>query len=253
MQADEGLAAGVQLLAPLIQAHGFAFVTLAGGQGSGGWRLRGTRQTGAYLLDPSHTHRYDWEVPTAAALDYLASRPEVDTDRIAYMGYSWGGYFVPRAAAFEKHIAACVGACLLPDVYTPVVRTMGVEQLLATGSAVTANQLTTKQRYALVEGMPRFGFPNGAEDLPAWGEMIKQMNLWGLEDKITCPVLNISTTGEGKDMYEIARTFFDALPNPLNRFVLTTEEEGAELHTVRGNSSLLHQIEFDWLDEVMAT
>jgi hypothetical protein len=78
---------------------------------------------------------------------------------------------------------------------------------------------------ALGEGMPRFGFRNGAEDLPAWG----------------------------KDMYESARTFFDALPNPLNRFVLTTEEEGAELHTVRGNSSLLHQIEFDWLDEVMAT
>ena len=36
MQADEALAAGVQLLAPLIQAHGFTFVMLAGGQGSGG-------------------------------------------------------------------------------------------------------------------------------------------------------------------------------------------------------------------------
>jgi hypothetical protein len=137
-------------------------------------------------------------------------------------------------------------------VYTPVVQTMGVEQLLAAGSPVSAEQLTIKQRYALEEGMPRFGFSNGARDLPAWGEMIKQMNLSGLEDQITCPVLNISTTGEGKDMYDAARSFFDALPNPLNRFVLTTEKEGAELHTVRGNSSLLHQIEFDWLDEVMA-
>jgi hypothetical protein len=54
-------------------------------------------------------------------------------------------------------------------------------------------------------------------------------------------------------MYESARAFFDALPNPLNRSVLTTEEQGAELHTVRGNSSLLHQIEFDWLDEVLAS
>jgi pimeloyl-ACP methyl ester carboxylesterase len=214
--------------------------------------FEGPGQTGAYLLDPSLTYRYDWEVPTAAALDYLVGRPEVDADRIAYMGYSWGGYFVPRAAAFEKRIAACVAACLLPDVYTPVVRTMGVEQLLAAGSAVSAEQLTTKQRYALEEGMPRFGFTNGAEDLAAWGDMIKKMNLWGLEDKITCPILNISTTGEGTDMYESARTFFDALSNPLNRFVLTTEEQGAELHTVRGNSSLLHQIEFDWLDEIMA-
>jgi hypothetical protein len=77
------------------------------------------------------------------------------------------------------------------------------------------------------------------------------MNLWGLEDLITCPVLNISTAGEGKGMYESARRFFDGLSNPRNRFVLTTEEQGAELHTVRGNSSLLHQIEFDWLDEVL--
>ena len=43
-------------------------------------------------------------------------RPEVDPDRIAYIGYSWGGYLVPRAAAFEKRIAACIADCLLPDI-----------------------------------------------------------------------------------------------------------------------------------------
>ena len=53
-------------------------------------------------------------------------------------------------------------------------------------------------------------------------------------------------------MYRNARDFFDKLPNPLNRFVLTTEEQGAEMHCQRGNSSLLHQLIFDWLDEVPA-
>ena len=170
--------------------------------------FEGPGQTGAFLLDPSLTYRYDWEVPTAAVLDYLVSRPEVDADRIAFIGYSWGGYFVPRAAAFDKRIAACVGDCLLPDVHTPVIWTMGVEDLISAGAAFDADQLTAKQRYSLEEGMPRFGFPNGIDDLPAWAEL-------------------------------------------LNRFVLTSEEQGAEMHTRRGNSSLLHQIDFDWLDEIL--
>ncbi|MCW2526502.1 MAG: alpha/beta-hydrolase, partial [Pseudonocardiales bacterium] len=213
--------------------------------------FEGPGQSGAYLLDPTLTYRYDWEVPTTAAVDYLIGRCEVDADRIGYIGYSWGGYFVPRAAAFEQRIAACVAACLLPDVYTPVVQTMGVEELMESGKPIEESHLTTKQRYSLEEGMPRFGFPNGAADLPAWGEQMKNMNLWGLQDRITCPVLNISTTGEGAGMIDSARRFFEVLPNPLNQFVLTTEEQGAEMHTVRGNSSLLHQIEFDWLDEVL--
>ncbi len=213
--------------------------------------FEGPGQTGAYLLDRSLTYRYDWEVPMAAVVDYLVSRPEVDADRIAFMGYSWGGYFVPRAAAFEKRIAACVADCLLPDVYTPVIRTMGMEQLLSSGTEIDPDQLTTKQRYTLEEGMPRFGFPNGIGELQAWADSLKKMTLWDLEREITCPLLNLSSTGEGKAMYDNARSFFDALTNPLNRFVLTDDEQGAEMHTQRGNSSLLHQIEFDWLDEVL--
>jgi hypothetical protein len=158
---------------------------------------------------------------------------------------------VPRAAAFETRIAACVAACLLPDVDTPVVQTMGVQELIESGQPIQENQLTTKQRYSIEEGMPRFGFPNGIADLPASGQQMKHANLWGLQNQITCPALNISTTGEGDGVIDSAQRFFDALPNPLTWFVLTTEDEGAELHTVRAHSSLLDQIEFGWLDEVL--
>jgi len=30
------------------------------------------------------------------------------------------------------------------------------------------------------------------------------------------------------------------------------EDQGTEMHCQRGNSSLLHQIAFDWLDEILA-
>ena len=134
-----------------------------------------------------------------------------------------------------------------------MVATMEMDELITAGVPVRADQLTQKQRYSVEEGMPRFGFPNGTSDIAAWGDMLKKMNLAGLEDKITCPLLNLSSTGEGKTMYDNARAFFDALPNPRNRFVLTTEDQGAEMHCQRGNSGLLHQIAFDWLDEILAT
>src|ERR1019366_4172521 len=40
--------------------------------------------------------------------DYLASRPEVDAKRIGVMAISLGGYFAPRAAAFEPRYACCL-------------------------------------------------------------------------------------------------------------------------------------------------
>jgi hypothetical protein len=52
------------------------------------------------------------------------------------------------------------------------------------------------------------------QDLCAWGEKIKKMTLQGLEEKTTCPLLNISTSGEGKYMYNHAKAFFDKLSNP---------------------------------------
>jgi len=41
------------------------------------------------------------------AVDYLESRSDVDKARIGMFGLSLGGYFAPRAAAFEKRFALC--------------------------------------------------------------------------------------------------------------------------------------------------
>jgi dipeptidyl aminopeptidase/acylaminoacyl peptidase len=53
--------------------------------------------------------RHDYEAAVAAALDALAGRKEVDLGRVGAAGVSLGGYYAPRAAAFEPRIRAAVG------------------------------------------------------------------------------------------------------------------------------------------------
>jgi pimeloyl-ACP methyl ester carboxylesterase len=209
----------------------------------------GPGQTGAYLDDPSLVFRPDWEVPAGAALDYLGTRDDVDHDRIAYAGWSMGGYFVPRAAGHDHRIAAGIALALTPEVWPSLPNLMMLKEEWFI-NAPTEDELDPKSLYAVKEMMPRFGY-TGVSDLLAWGEYLKRFSLAGLEEKITCPILNISATGEGKLFYDNAKGLFDHLPNPKNRFVLTTEDDGGEMHCVRGNSSLAHQIIFDWLDEVL--
>jgi dienelactone hydrolase len=55
--------------------------------------------------------RHDYEVPIKYAIDYLETRPDVDASRVGLMGVSLGGYFAPRAAAFEPRVRAAIGNC----------------------------------------------------------------------------------------------------------------------------------------------
>lgn len=75
-------------------AHGVATLSLDGpGQGETGYA----------------THiRPDYEVAVTAMLDALAPRHGLDLDRVGAVGVSLGGYYAPRAAAFEPRLKAVV-------------------------------------------------------------------------------------------------------------------------------------------------
>jgi len=56
-----------------------------------------------------HTHiRHDYEVSVSAALDALIDRVDLDMRRIGVVGVGLGGYYAPRAAAFEPRLKAVV-------------------------------------------------------------------------------------------------------------------------------------------------
>ena len=75
-------------------ARGIAILVFDGpGQGEGeyDWPIRG-----------------NYETAVEAVCDYVETRTDVDTRRIGLWGVSLGGYYAPRAAAFEKRVKACI-------------------------------------------------------------------------------------------------------------------------------------------------
>src|SRR3990170_7119548 len=55
--------------------------------------------------------RPDYEAAVSAALDVLTKRSDIDPHHIGLSGVSLGGYYAPRAAAFEPRVKAAVGNC----------------------------------------------------------------------------------------------------------------------------------------------
>ena len=55
--------------------------------------------------------RPDYEAAVSTALDVLTKRNDIDPNRIGLAGVSLGGYYAPRATAYEPRIKAAVGNC----------------------------------------------------------------------------------------------------------------------------------------------
>ncbi|WP_205752289.1 alpha/beta fold hydrolase [Cryptosporangium phraense] len=85
---------------------------------SGHWEELAARGISCLMLDQPGsgealrlqglTARIDAEAWGSAALDHLSTRSDVDPSRIGIVGWSLGGYYAPRVAAFEKRYALCV-------------------------------------------------------------------------------------------------------------------------------------------------
>ena len=63
---------------------------------------------GASLRLHGHPFRPDWEAAVSPVLDLLERDERFDSNRIALMGLSFGGYFAPRAAAADARVRALI-------------------------------------------------------------------------------------------------------------------------------------------------
>ncbi|MGB8988305.1 MAG: alpha/beta fold hydrolase [Candidatus Sulfotelmatobacter sp.] len=209
-------------------------------------------QRGAMYSNPGAElfFRPDTEVPLKYVCDWALARADVDPKRLALVGWSLGGYFAPRAAAFEKRIRACIASTTLPNWQNVVLAAIGLPPDRPCPRDLESKiDLSTVGSRFIARGDIRYRHGAGGGTIAEFVDGLSKYNLWGLEDKITCPYFNIGGQGEGQ-LAVYGQTFYDKLTCPKAQNIITTKE-GGDAHCGVNNASLEHQIIFDWLDNVL--
>jgi dienelactone hydrolase len=216
---------------------------------------------GAALFRQGLHFRPDWEKVITPVVDWLLTRSDVDPDRIAIIGISQGGYWVPRAVAFEHRIAAAIADPGVVDVATTFTRFLPpevVRELLsATGEEQKQIAAEIDQEVAAVAAKePRMGFQIAFRLRPygttSYAEVLRLTSAYNLRDvaaQIRCPVLIADPEGE-QFWPGQSRELYDLLPGP-RTLVRFTTAEGTDLHCEPKALGLRAQRFFDWLDDTL--
>lgn len=218
-----------------------------------GWNVvvfDGPGQLGCMRTNTTLTFRPDYEVPLAAVLDTVLALPDVDADRVALAGQSFGSYFAARAAATDLRVGALVAnppvvdmgrymeAWVGSDVYR-MNRDIRPEDV----AGVPEDLMPRQMQWGIEAICTRFGVPS----FHAWRDAMAAYRLGDLTGSISCPVLAMVGEREGAE----PRSQFDALVNGVTGPVTSRvfrPSDGASTHCQSDNLRLSAQVTFDWLD-----
>jgi len=159
-----------------------------------------------------------------------------------------GGYFAPRAAAFEKRITALVANSLLPAL-EPMFTTMHWFDAIAPAPDRAEGEVDLTAPFKVYASVVRERCGMTEKSLEACRNDMARYSLAGLEGQITCPLLVITGEGEGPIVAAAAHAFCEKLTCPKTERTISAHD-GGEVHCSLNSPSLKHQIEFDWLDDV---
>ena len=177
--------------------------------------------------------RYDYEVPGRAALDYVTSRSDVDAGRVAIMGYSFGGYYSSRIAAFEKRYRACVALSALHWDLAAWQRRIKERNESAPKSVAQSNF--------------QFQWVVNASTPDEAIEIAKKFSLHDVAKNITCPFL---VTHGGNDRVvpvENAQKLYEAVGSARKTIKIFSAEEGGAEHAHVDNRQIGIDFAADWL------
>jgi pimeloyl-ACP methyl ester carboxylesterase len=183
------------------------------------------------------------EVTAKALVDYALSRPEVDPDRLAMFGFSWGGHIAFKAARFDTRIRAMIANPPMPNVFRSVL-----------AQQKGHNRHDPISRAAFDQIVWRFGLKisfNPKDIAARFRKAWDYLNNGKVDVRqIYCPTLLLACEGEAEITLKIVRECFEQLPNPLKKMVIFTREQGGEAHCQVDNLALPNRTIFDWLDGV---
>ncbi|HUE22969.1 MAG TPA: hypothetical protein VMQ86_14890 [Bryobacteraceae bacterium] len=208
-------------------------------------------QRGAIYSNPGADlfYRPDTEVPLKYVCDWVLGRADVDPKRLALVGWSMGGYFAPRAAAFEKRIKACIASTTTANFQATMLEMLGLpgDQPYSRDLESKIDLSTVGSRF-VSSGDMRYRLGAGGGTIAEFIDALSLYSLLGLEDKINCPYFDIGGQGEGQLAVD-GQKFYDKLSCRKAQHIIATGE-GGEAHCAVNNPSLGHQIMFDWLEEI---
>jgi dienelactone hydrolase len=192
--------------------------------------------TGEALRLQGLTARIDAEVWAGAAVDWLLTRDDVDPARIGVVGWSLGGYFAPRAAAFEKRFALAVA--------------WGANH---NWGAVQRRRLEREGERPVPHYWEHVLWVWGHTDLDEFIRFADGVHLDGVVERITVPFLIAHGANDRQIPLEYAhRSYEQAVNSPRRELRIFTAGEGANEHI--GLDHLPHVSTFvaDWVAEVFA-
>jgi dienelactone hydrolase len=203
--------------------------------------------------------RPDWEKVITPVVDFALTQPNVDPKRIALMGISMGGVLAPRAAAFEKRLAALVANdgiydfsaavrnAIPPDKWDSFVTAVKAEQAPRIDAMLEEQmKASPTARWSYSHGM----WATGAKSPRGFVAKMLDYNLKdGVAEQISCPTLvcdaenDLFLKGQPQVLYDHL-----TCRKMMARF---TAAEGAGSHCQVGASRLACARMFDWLDEML--
>jgi pimeloyl-ACP methyl ester carboxylesterase len=253
----------------IIQTNGYdsnireMYFSHAPAAGRRGWNWLGFDGPGQgrNLIRDGLRIRPDWENVVRPALDYALELPEVDAERVVLVGWSFGGFLAPRAAAFEDRIAALVADPGQWDQRDNVVGRLplsdeekasfpngvGPEKLRPMEEWLRGPDADPMLRWTLIQ---RGLWVNGQSSLFDYFADMCRYEISPVAGQISCPTL--LTAAEGDPIAAGAPKLHDALQVESKALVRFSLAEGSGGHCEALARTLYHQRVFDWLDEVVA-
>jgi dienelactone hydrolase len=184
---------------------------------------------------PTSPRSEEW---ASAALDHLATRGDIDMARVGVAAMSLGGYFAPRAAAFEKRLACCVAWGARWD------NALSHGRILRDPRA--ARSVTDWVGHAL--------WVYGAADVEDAARRIAEMTLEGVAERIECPLLVVHGADDRQVPVDQAeRTIAAAVRAPRRDLRVFTAAEGGAQHVQGDMFSIAIDWIVDWTADVLAS
>lgn len=191
--------------------------------------------TGEALRLQGLSARYDSEHWASRVVDWLETRDDIDPTRIGLEGVSLGGYYCPRAVAFEPRFACGVVWGANHD-----------------WRDVQKRRLANEGNLPVPHYWKHVCWVWGAKDTDEFMTIAENVHLDGILDRINVPFLVTHGEKDSQIPLKWAHRTYDQLVNsPQRELKIFTEREGGVQHSSFDNSINAGQYIADWVAETL--